>query len=120
MTETSQFRAVAGAARQIRQMSGVLIVILGPNDGHSSMALASLSIGPALTRIHLISIPIDNMSVDLTRSTRPALFVDSCALSQLWPFWRAPLTRVAAAGLIGRRLFSHPDEDRTLAEEALA
>lgn len=93
--------------------AGFLTVILGATDERSPAAFAPLSIGLALTLIHLISIPIDNTSVNPARSTGPALFVGGWALSQLWLFWLAPLTGAAVAGLLGRWLFVHSDEDQS-------
>ncbi|MGA1797669.1 aquaporin Z [Sphingomonas sp. 4RDLI-65] len=93
--------------------AGFLTVILGATDERSPAAFAPLSIGLALTLIHLISIPIDNTSVNPARSTGPALFVGGWALSQLWLFWVAPLSGAAVAGLLGRWLFSHTDEDQS-------
>ncbi|KQU49869.1 porin [Sphingomonas sp. Leaf339] len=93
--------------------AGFLTVILGATDQRSPAAFAPLSIGLALTLIHLISIPIDNTSVNPARSTGPALFMGGWALSQLWLFWLAPLTGAAAAGLIGRWLFAHSEEDQS-------
>lgn len=93
--------------------AGFLTVILGATDERSPAAFAPLSIGLALMLIHLISIPIDNTSVNPARSTGPALFVGGWALSQLWLFWLAPLTGAAVAGLCGRWLFAHTDEDQS-------
>ncbi len=93
--------------------AGFLTVILGATDERSPAAFAPLSIGLALTLIHLISIPIDNTSVNPARSTGPALFVGGWALSQLWLFWLAPLTGAAVAGLCGRWLFAHTDRDQS-------
>ena len=93
--------------------AGFLTVILGATDERSPAAFAPLSIGLALTLIHLISIPIDNTSVNPARSTGPALFVGGWALSQLWLFWLAPLTGAAMAGLGGRWLFAHSDKDQS-------
>ena len=93
--------------------AGFLTVILGATDERSPAAFAPLSIGLALTLIHLISIPIDNTSVNPARSTGPALFVGGWALSQLWLFWLAPLTGAAMAGLGGRWLFAHTDKDQS-------
>ena len=93
--------------------AGFLTVILGATDERSPAAFAPLSIGLALTLIHLISIPIDNTSVNPARSTGPALFVGGWALSQLWLFWLAPLTGAAVAGLGGRWLFAHTDKDQS-------
>jgi aquaporin Z len=52
-----------------------------------------------LTLIHLISIPVDNTSVNPARSTGPALFVGGWALGQLWLFWVAPIMGAAVGGL---------------------
>ena len=93
--------------------AGFLTVILGATDERSPAAFAPLSIGLALTLIHLISIPIDNTSVNPARSTGPALFVGGWALSQLWLFWLAPLTGAVIAGLLGRWLFAHTDADQS-------
>lgn len=75
-----------------------LIVILGSTEPGRGGILAPVSIGLALTLIHLIGIPVTNLSVNPARSTGPALFVGGWALAQLWLFWLAPL---AGAGLAG-------------------
>jgi aquaporin Z len=93
--------------------AGFFTVILGATDERSPAAFAPLSIGLALTLIHLISIPIDNTSVNPARSTGPALFVGGWALSQLWLFWIAPLSGAAVAGILGRWLFAHTDKDQS-------
>jgi aquaporin Z len=93
--------------------AGFLTVILGATDERSPATFAPLSVGLALTLIHLISIPIDNTSVNPARSTGPALFVGGWALSQLWLFWIAPLSGAAVAGILGRWLFAHTDEDQS-------
>jgi aquaporin Z len=68
-----------------------LIVILGSTDKRVAVGFAPIPIGLVLTLIHLISIPVDNTSVNPARSTGPALFVGGWALSQLWLFWVAPI-----------------------------
>ena len=76
-----------------------LIVILGSTDKRVAVGFAPIPIGLVLTLIHLISIPIDNTSVNPARSTGPALFVGGWALSQLWLFWVAPIAGAAIGGL---------------------
>ncbi|KQN26570.1 porin [Sphingomonas sp. Leaf33] len=93
--------------------AGFLIVIIGATDERSPAPFAPLAIGLALTLIHLVSIPIDNTSVNPARSTGQALFVGGWALSQLWLFWLAPIAGAAAAGLIGRWLFAHNETDQS-------
>jgi aquaporin Z len=56
--------------------------------------------------IHLVGIPVTNLSVNPARSTGPALFVRGWSLSQLWLFWLAPALGAALAGLVYRVFFA--------------
>jgi aquaporin Z len=82
-----------------------LFIIMGATDSRAPAALAPVAIGLGLTLIHLIGIPVTNLSVNPARSTGPALFVGGWALGQLWLFWVAPLIGGAFAGLAYRTLF---------------
>jgi len=77
-----------------------LFIILGATDSRAPQAFAPIAIGLGLTLIHLIGIPITNLSVNPARSTGPALFVGGWALGQLWLFWFAPMIGAALAGLV--------------------
>ncbi len=77
-----------------------LVVILGSTHNNAPKGFAGISIGLCLTLIHLVGIPITNLSVNPARSTGPALFVGGWALSQLWLFWLAPILGAAIAGII--------------------
>jgi aquaporin Z len=81
-----------------------LTVILGATDKRAPAGFAGIAIGLCLTLIHLISIPIDNTSVNPARSTGPALIElfqgNSGEISQLWVFWVAPIVGAAVAGLL--------------------
>ncbi|MCA9668104.1 MAG: aquaporin Z [Myxococcales bacterium] len=79
-----------------------LTVIIGATSSHAHGALAGVAIGLTLTLVHLVGIPITNLSVNPARSTGPALFVGGWALQQLWLFWVAPIIGAVAAGLLGR------------------
>ena len=81
-----------------------LIVILGVTSQKAPPGFAPLAIGLCLTLIHLISIPVDNTSVNPARSTGVAIFQGSWALQQLWAFWLAPLAGGGLAGLVQRWL----------------
>ena len=81
-----------------------LIVILGATHARAPVGFAGMTIGLALTLIHLISIPVTNTSVNPARSTGPALFVGGWALQQLWLFWLAPIAGAAAGGVVYRAL----------------
>jgi len=78
-----------------------LVIILGATDSRAPQGFAPIAIGLGLTLIHLIGIPVTNLSVNPARSTGPALFVGGWALKQLWLFWLAPL----AGGVIGGVLY---------------
>ena len=75
-----------------------LMVILGATDKRAPQGFAPIAIGLCLTLIHLIGIPVTNLSVNPARSTGPALFVGGWAVGQLWLFWVAPILGALAAG----------------------
>ena len=75
-----------------------LIIILGATDGRAPQGFAPIAIGLGLTLIHLIGIPVTNLSVNPARSTGPALFVGGWVLQQLWLFWVAPIVGALLAG----------------------
>jgi aquaporin Z len=77
-----------------------LIIILGATDRRAPAGFAPIAIGLGLTLIHLIGIPVTNLSVNPARSTGPAIFVGGWAIQQLWLFWIAPLAGAALAGYI--------------------
>ena len=76
-----------------------LVVIMGATHGKAPAGFAPITIGLALTLIHLISIPVTNTSVNPARSTAVALFADTAALGQLWLFWVAPILGALIGGL---------------------
>jgi len=77
-----------------------LWIILGATDKRAPAGFAPIAIGLGLTLIHLIGIPVTNLSVNPARSTGPALIVQGWAMNQLWLFWVAPLIGAALAGLV--------------------
>ncbi len=77
-----------------------LLVILGATDEKAPRGFAGITIGLALTLIHLISIPVTNTSVNPARSISQAIFVGDWALSQLWMFIVIPIAGAALAGLV--------------------
>ena len=81
-----------------------LTVILGATSSHASAGFAGVAIGLTLTLVHLVGIPITNLSVNPARSTGPAIFVGGWAMSQLWLFWVAPILGAVAAGGVSRFL----------------
>ena len=87
-----------------------LIIILGSTDERAPAGLAPVAIGLGLTLIHLIGIPVTNLSVNPARSTGPALFVGAAALGQLWMFWVAPIVGAILAGVVYRQLAPSSEE----------
>lgn len=85
-----------------------LMIILGSTDARAPQGFAPIAIGLGLTLIHLIGIPVTNLSVNPARSTGPAIFVGGWALAQLWFFWIAPIIGAAIAGLAYRALANEP------------
>jgi aquaporin Z len=81
-----------------------LFIILGATDKRAPAGFAPIAIGLGLTLIHLIGIPVTNLSVNPARSTGPAAFVGGWALSQLWLFWVAPIAGAALAGFVYPRI----------------
>ncbi|MFZ0932315.1 MAG: aquaporin Z [Syntrophobacteraceae bacterium] len=81
-----------------------LIIIMGSTHGSAPRGFAPIAIGLGLTLIHLIGIPVTNVSVNPARSTGPALFVGGWAVMQLWLFWLAPLIGGALGGVVYRIL----------------
>lgn len=77
-----------------------LLIILGATDRRAPAGFAPIAIGLGLTLIHLIGIPVTNLSVNPARSTGPAVFVQGWALAQLWLFWVAPIVGAALAGVV--------------------
>jgi aquaporin Z len=82
-----------------------LMIIMGSTDKRAPVGFAPIAIGLGLTLIHLIGIPVTNLSVNPARSTGPAIFVGGWAIQQLWLFWLAPIVGGALAGGVYRGLF---------------
>ncbi len=82
-----------------------LLIIMGATDHRAPVGFAAIAIGLGLTLIHLIGIPVTNLSVNPARSTGPAVFVGGWAIRQLWLFWVAPLIGGALGGALYNGLF---------------
>ena len=85
-----------------------LTIILGATSKKAVAGFAGIPIGLSLTLVHLVGIPITNLSVNPARSTGPAVMVGGWALSQLWLFWVAPIAGALLAGFVGEWL--HRDD----------
>ena len=78
-----------------------VLVILGSTAKRAPQGFAGIAIGLCLTLIHLISIPVDNTSVNPARSTGVAVYVGGGAIEQHWLFWVAPII----GGLLGAVIY---------------
>jgi aquaporin Z len=94
------YSMVAALVAEVALTFMFLFIILGATDDRAPAGLAPIAIGLGLTLIHLVGIPVTNLSVNPARSTGPALFVGGWALTQLWLFWLAPIAGAALAGIV--------------------
>ena len=94
------YSMISGLVAEVVLTFFFLLIILGATDKRAPQGFAPIAIGFALTLIHLIGIPVTNLSVNPARSTGPAIFVGGWALQQLWLFWIAPLIGAALAGVV--------------------
>ena len=93
------YSLAAGITSEIVLTMMFLFIILGSTDDRAPRGFAPLAIGLGLTLIHLIGIPVTNLSVNPARSTGPAVFVGGWALAQLWMFWVAPIAGAVLGAL---------------------
>jgi aquaporin Z len=85
-------------------------VILGSTCKKAPQGFAPIAIGLCLTLIHLVAIPITNVSVNPARSIGPALVVGAGALEQLWLFIVAPVLGAMLAAMAYRTFKCDQDE----------
>jgi aquaporin Z len=95
-----KYSMVAALVAEIVLTFFFLLIILGATDKRAPQGFAPIAIGLGLTLIHLIGIPVTNLSVNPARSTAPALFAGGAFISQLWLFWLAPIAGAALAGIV--------------------
>ncbi len=87
-----------------------VFVIASTSRGSMTIGFTGLTVGLMLTLVHLITIPIDNTSVNPARSIATAVFQGSWALEQLWVFILFPIVGGLVGALIWRGLV--PEHDR--------
>ena len=96
-----------------------LLVFVVASTFHKNFpsGFGGVAVGLVLTLIHLISIPVDNTSVNPARSIGVAVFVGGWALKQLWVFIVFPLIG-GAVGALAWRLLAGEDEVEAEAGDA--
>jgi aquaporin Z len=96
---------VAALIAEIVLTAIFVYVILSVTHLRAAAGFAPIAIGLTLTLIHLISIPIDNTSVNPARSIATAIWGGGGALGQLWLFIVAPIVGGLIAGFTFKYLF---------------
>ncbi|BAD56242.1 putative transmembrane water channel [Nocardia farcinica IFM 10152] len=87
----------------------LIFVVLASTDQISDVPLAGLSIGVTLAVLHLISIPVDNTSVNPARSLGVAFYQEGAA-GQVWAFVVFPLIGGVLGALVYGLLFGRRRE----------
>ena len=106
-----QYSMTSGFLIEVVATGFFLIIIMGATGSRVPPGFAPIAIGLCLTLIHLIGIPVTNLSVNPARSTGPAIFAGGFALSQLWLFWVAPFIGAVLAGGLYPALFGKTDSE---------
>lgn len=103
-------------------LTALLVFVVNSTTHHRfSAAAGGLTVGFTLVLIHLISIPIDNTSVNPARSLGVAIFAGGDALSQVWAFFVFPvLGAVVGAGAWALVVEPTKETDTVLGPEAVA
>jgi len=86
-----------------------IFVIASTSRKSMSPGFTGIAVGLMLTVIHLVTIPVDNTSVNPARSIATAVFQHGWALGQLWVFIVFPLIGGVLGGLLWKALV--PAED---------
>ena len=81
----------AMAITEILLTALLVLVVLSTTRAGFPAAAGGLTVGITLTLIHLISIPVDNTSVNPARSLGTAVFAGGSAMEQLWAFIVFPI-----------------------------
>ncbi|MCU1647978.1 MAG: AraC family transcriptional regulator [Nocardia sp.] len=96
---TNGYGLAAAITVEVLLTALLVFVVLASTDQLSDVPQAGVSIGITLAVIHLISIPVDNTSVNPARSLAVAFFQDG-APAQLWVFIVFPLVGGVLGALV--------------------
>jgi aquaporin Z len=94
----------------------LVYVVLATTNRRFPFGFGGLAAGITLALIHLVTIPVDNTSVNPARSFGAALFAGPDALAQLWLFIVFPLIGAAVGALVWIMLDEARLEDTMFAE----
>ncbi len=91
----------------------VFVVLSTTRKGYNAGAFG-LHVGMTLTMIHLVTIPVDNTSVNPARSFAMAIFAGGDALEQLWAFIVFPLVGAVVGVVLWLAVDHETREDDTM------
>lgn len=80
----------------------LVYVVLATGHAKFSAGMGGLTAGAVLALIHMISIPVDNTSVNPARSFAMALYAGGDAMGQLWAFFVFPVIGGVVGALVYR------------------
>ena len=87
-----------------------VLVVLTTSRKTMAIGFTGLTVGLMLALVHLVSIPVDNTSVNPARSLATAVFQADWALEQLWAFILFPLIGGVLGGLAWKALVPPAEE----------
>lgn len=106
------FSLLSVAVTEVVFTTMFVLVIGCVTDTRVPAGFAPLAIGLCLTLIHLVSIPVDNTSVNPARSLAVALFAGGEWLQQVWVFVVTPLMGGVLGGVVYRLCFAVSGKNR--------
>jgi aquaporin Z len=86
----------------------LVFVVLSTTARRFPPGATGLTAGLTLTLIHLVTIPVDNTSVNPARSFGTAIVAGGDALDQLWAFLVLPIVGAVIAAVVWRVLADRP------------
>jgi aquaporin Z len=99
------FSLMSGLLAEIVLTAIFVFVICRTTEPKGAGNMAPVAIGLTLTMLHIMSIPIDNTSLNPARSTATVLFAqEGWPLAQLWLFWVAPIIGGLLGGTVHKSL----------------
>jgi aquaporin Z len=88
-----------------------VLVIAGTTRASAIAGFAGIPIGLMLALVHLVTIPVDNTSVNPVRSFSTAIFANGWAFEQLWVFIVFPIIGALVGAGIWRVVTTADDEN---------
>lgn len=86
-----------------------VLVVVSTSRRSMPLGFTGITVGLMLALVHLVSIPVDNTSVNPARSLATAVFQAGWAMEQLWAFILFPLVGGLVGGLAWKALVPPSD-----------